>query len=843
MSDICKERYRDVNEKDFDGKGIDLSNSTSPSCNSGELPTIQQDTKCNENNVRQKLNIVHNEKDSTKSRPTIDLSTFEISNTSCDLILSEDEPSSILNGTISHKKHGEDMAFSHILVSQAEGISDAPTNHSNSEIPTNENYESSADGHNTNTHNYFLFPSIVLPNNEDISSNCCNLDWDKWAFEYKIDEAPMKLDDPSCLHFQPSTPCTSATNELVSTNRYNAIDKCNKSKSKLEPIKIPSLQAVAIQASDHDSSPTLVRDRNVSPKKKKLGNKKKNKKEPLITVTRSQSLHSTQNDKPKHHTYTGTASSDQASSYCNKIQDIPLLNITSKAVSYNGKTPIDSMAKVLEAPINVQDHAKSSNTGDSMGESLDTPKIKTRRKSIVDILFSKQQPPNEYSTPPETPPIVITKILNNDEIDDSSKPSSSTKLSCDSLLAPTPSSKRLNLRRLSEIVIGKKKTKDVRSCRNSIKDDIGINEGKYGNFLSIKDSGTRRSSISVLDNSKQLVEAKSAFIQEERKRMSSFPPSEHNEKSLILQNIQAASHSDLGPNSLNDDSDIAKKSTDPKISPFRFLSLLSVSKKTAKASKSSLDIPAQIQAANTDSNHHNAVYHAIKPGSSNHKRTELMHLSIPKQQTYAHLSPSIPYPYRRCSSPSLAELDTMKNCEDGFQGDQDTPINKPLRSIDCKRASITSLPHVGSSMECNKSSIVRPGVVVFPNRKVGEVPGIFIPNQNKTKQKGTSFLSAPVPSIPNTSNKNLMPSLQDTTSGNIVNKHLLCVTSKSSERRRHSISMSEPVFVGKLSSAVHSSYSPLLPRSAYLDTSNSIIPFLNGRYERNNLIKTFLKQK
>ena len=52
MSDICRERDRDVNKKDFDGKGIDLSNSTSPSCNSGELPTIQQDTKCNESNVR-----------------------------------------------------------------------------------------------------------------------------------------------------------------------------------------------------------------------------------------------------------------------------------------------------------------------------------------------------------------------------------------------------------------------------------------------------------------------------------------------------------------------------------------------------------------------------------------------------------------------------------------------------------------------------------------------------------------------------------------------------------------------------------------------------------------------
>ena len=840
MSDICRERDRDVNKKDFDGKGIDLSNSTSPSCNSGELTTIQQDTKCNESNVRQKLKILQNEKDSTKSRPTIDLSTLEISNTSCDSILSEDEPSSILNGTTNHKKYGDDMAFSHILVSQAEVISDAPTNHSNSESPTNENNESSADGYNTNTHNFFLFPSIVLPNNEDISSNCCNFDWDKWAFEYKIDEAPMKLDDPTCLHFQPSAQCTSATNELVSSNKYNAIDKCNKSKSKLEPMKIPSLQAVVSQASDHDSSPTLVRDRKVSPKKKKLGNKKKNKKEPLITVTRSQSLHSTKNDKPKHHTYTGTTSSDQDSSYCIKIPDIPLLNITSKAVSDKGKTPIDSMAKVLEAPTNVQDRDKSSNTGDSMGESLDTPKVKTRRKSIVDILFSKQQPPNEYSTPPQTPPIVITKISNNDEIDDSSKPSSSTKLSCDILLAPTPSSNRLNLRRLSEIVIGKKKTKDVRSRKNSIKDDIGINEGKYGNFLSIKDSGTRRSSISVLDNSKQLVEAKSATMQEERKRMSSFPPSEHNEKGMILQNIQAASHSDSGPNSSNDGSDNPKKSTDPKISPFRFLSLLSVSRKTSKISKSSLDIPTQIQAANTHSSNLNAISHAIEPGSSNHKRTELMHLSIPKEQTYSHLNPSIPYPYRRCSSPSLAELDVMKKYEDGFQVDQDLPINNPLRSIDGKRASITSLPHVGSSMECNKSSVVRPGVVVFPNRKVGEVPGIFIPNQNKSKQKGTSFLSAPVSSIHNASNKTLLPNLQDTASGNIVNKHLLCVTSKGSERRRHSISMSEPVFVGKLSSAVQSSFSPLHPRSAYLDTSNSIIPFLNGRYERNNLIKTFL---
>ena len=234
-----------------------------------------------------------------------------------------------------------------------------------------------------------------------------------------------------------------------------------------------------------------------------------------------------------------------------------------------------------------------------------TQKVTASSDSII-VKYKKNASPEMRK---QARSLVKAKIsdLNNDEIDDSSKPSSSTKLSCDILLAPTPSSKRLNLRRLSEIVIGKKKTKDVRSCKNSIKDDIGINEGKYGNFLSIKDSGTRRSSISVLDNSKQLVEAKSAFIQEERKRMSSFPPSEHNEKSLILQNIQAASHSDLGPNSLNDDSDIAKKSTDPKISPFRFLSLLSVSRKTSKISKSSLDIPTQIQPANTHSNNHNAI--------------------------------------------------------------------------------------------------------------------------------------------------------------------------------------------------------------------------------------------
>ena len=79
---------------------------------------------------------------------------------------------------------------------------------------------------------------------------------------------------------------------------------------------------------------------------------------------------------------------------------------------------------------------------------------------------------------------------------------------------------------------------------------------------------------------------------------------------------------------------------------------------------------------------------------------------------------------------------------------------------------------------------------------------------------------------------------------NIVCKNLLGVTREGSERRRHSISMSDPALVEKQFSAVKSSFPPLLPRSPYADTTNITIPFIDGRYEhRNNLIKTFFKQK
>ena len=853
MSGRCGE---EINTKEKDVESSCLLRNLTPSCLT-RPQTFKGQTSTAGMQPHHTIEIVPQENISIKAKATNELSTSDFSNSSGDLVPFEDEPSSSSCNKVKKQRNasgGGGKASDGTILSNDEGICDGPNNDFSSDESTTYENEGSSTEESAKTAKCFTFSSITPPNVEDISANCCNLDWDKWASEHHMeDDTLVKNDTPNLINTQEYAQCTSISKVPLSHNEGSSTCKGNKSKIILKSIRNPSLPAVVIHSSDCDSSPTLIRDAKPTSKKKKQDYKKCKKKDVLNPATRSNSLHSAQSCNVNNNVHINLESSCNTSNSSSKEKVIPLLNLPSddesednnrkkkhefrQTVQDKNKGPHAKVPKPIQIP-----HIKETH-----GDSLDSPKVKKRRKSIVDILFSKQQS-SLSSTPPETPPVIASKNNANSENFDSSS-DSILKISGENRLAPSPAPNRLTLRRLSDIVIGKKKDKEMAPEKCLAKDDIGIYQDECGHFLSTKDTESRRSSVTFLDNTDQFKITKELFLQEERRRMSSFPPSDGDETSIMLQKIHDFSKLEMEQDSLNDGSDgtsnILKPVEPSKPSPFKFLSLLSVGKKSSKLSKSSADIPAQIHAASSQSHLGNQRKASDEPNGSRSNRLKLMHLPISTPQNNTYLIPNAPLPQRRCSSPLITELEAMRKDED-FYKQQATQMHKPLSSNIDKTGSITSLPQYGSSFEGKQSGIVKSGVVVFPKRKVEDVPGIFIPGQ-KSKPTMSFFTSVPVPSSSAApSSRMFHPPSQHSVTGaedNIVNKNLLGITREGSDRRRHSISMSDPALVEKQFSAVKSSFPPLLPRSPYVDTTNITIPFLDGRYERNNLIKTFLKQK
>ena len=75
-----------------------------------------------------------------------------------------------------------------------------------------------------------------------------------------------------------------------------------------------------------------------------------------------------------------------------------VMSVKKETVQNKTKGPQAKVPKPIQIP-----HIKETH-----GDSLDSPKVKKRRKSIVDILFPKQHS-SLSSTPPETPPVIACK--------------------------------------------------------------------------------------------------------------------------------------------------------------------------------------------------------------------------------------------------------------------------------------------------------------------------------------------------------------------------------------------------------------------------------------------------
>ena len=811
---------------------------------------------------------------SKKEATSIELSTSDFSNSSGDCIASEDEPSSSScmkspkqssNNNNNNKNSDSSVTITRndvVIFSQDEGISDDQNNSFSSDDSTTYENEESSPEDSARTPKCFTFSSITPPSVEDISANCCNLDWDKWVAEHTMEEETASVDTskpPNLI--TPHQPSSQSRANVACHNKASSTGNSNKSKVILKSMRNSSLPAVVVHSSDCDSSPTLIiREKKPSSKKKKQDQKKNKKKSDSLNFTNS--CPSAQTSNINDNATVNLELNHSTSTISSKGKIIPVLNLPSEEESSENEKQKENHESTdhqnKQETCTSKAHTKSpcpikiQNLKDTTGESLDSPKVKKRRKSIVDLFFSKQQQSSLSSnTPPDTPPCTGSK--NSEQ--DNTKPDLSVELSEENRLAPSPASSRLTLRRLSDIVIGKKKDKDS-NVEKSSKDDIGIYQDESGHLLSaIKDHEVRRSSIANFNVPGQSKATNEIDFKDERRRMSSFPPSDSNEASVMLQKIHAISQLeseklDLS-NERNESSSSNTKPVESKQGPFKFLSLLSVGKKSTKLSRSSADIPNQIKTVNMQAdsdNNHSYESSILRKNKSN--RSKLMHLPISSPQNPNQLVPNV-LPQRRCSSPLIAELEAMRK-EEAFSFPQDTtPMSKPFASTASdKTGSITSLPQVSNSaQDTKKSGVDRSGVVVFPKRKIEDVPGIFIPNQ-KSKPTMSFFSSVPVSSsvgATSTSSRILPPPSQHSVTGaeeSIVCKNHLGVSREGSERRRHSISMSDPALVEKHFSAVKSSFPPLLPRSPYADTTNITIPFIDGRYEhRNNLIKTFFKQK
>ena len=478
-----------------------------------------------------------------------------------------------------------------------------------------------------------------------------------------------------------------------------------------------SLPSVVIH-SDCESSPTLKRHRNSKKESKKLKKKKKDS----TLATRSKSFH-----------FSKTSEAKIGSNAKNMIPQLKLPSDDEH--SKPNKQALD------ETDDDEQKLAKKVNG-------------RKRRKSLVNLLFSKQQsqpnPSTEFLTPGDG------KTLNG------------------------PQGQRLHFRRLSDIICKLSKDKEAGSDKrsSSSKDDLELGtSGGTSGLLSIRQLfpyRRRRSSVSHLDNTEQFRETKEEFMQNSRRRMSSFPPSDGDESTIVLEKIHAQSKLDQEQAAA---ARAAGETLAPTPSPLRFLrsplNLLSVSKSKKAASKwkSSTDIPTTAQAQSP----------SCKMATSNLQNLDGRRGSqsnINNNNNWKDrgsggnlLMANFPFPYRRSSSPLVAELESLrKEADAAAQG---------------RRGSNDSLPSD------------RPGVVVFPKRRLEDVPGIFIPHKSSSK---SSFFASN-----SSTNEKLNHSGVQGSVANLLGINRI-------DRRRHS--MSDPVLLEQQFSAVKSF--PLLhPRSPY----------------------------
>ena len=323
-----------------------------------------------------------------------------------------------------------------------------------------------------------------------------------------------------------------------------------------------------------------------------------------------------------------------------------------------------------------------------------------RRKSLVNLLFPAKNNNQNISNNEKKNSISCSNqlhLLPTDPEDHTS-------------IASNSGGQRLHFRRLSEI-IGCVSTKPTSSQTKS-KDDcnynnLGTNNADLSNAIQVNKQiptspnttaassqfihkllfpyRRRKSSVNHLDNTELFHETKNESIEATRRRMSSFPPADGDESAIMLEKIHYLSTIE------GDDFTRASTPVSASLSPLKLLkkSLKTGSNTTSGISKSTIEVSRCKD--NIEVNNSNNPCGRFNDGKN-----------LP------FLAPSLTYSERRGSSPLVAELNALRAAE--------------LRDKKAAEAATASEPSN------------RPGVVVFPKRKIEDVPGIFIPKNKPSRE-------------------------------------------------------------------------------------------------------------
>jgi hypothetical protein len=408
-------------------------------------------------------------------------------------------------------------------------------------------------------------------------------------------------------------------------------------------------------------------------------------------------------------------------------------------------------------PIHVE--AATSDEGESVEVDENKSISKKRRKSLVNLLFSS-----------------------------SSKAENTGHNSLDAGMTPH-GGQRLHFRRLSDIIcrLGGNKDEEKQPLpKQTSKDDSdlatidspsGISGGAAAGLTlrQLFPYRRRRSSVSHLDNTEQFRETKEEYLMSARRRMSSFPPSDGDESAIVLEKIHSMGKIEIGMGAETPTTEGCGTPTSHS-SPFKLLrrgpgGLFPTSKSKKSKWKSSTDIPASLvtvplstlstnnngNSSNSNSNS-NISNVSTNPPVSDSSPVVTKNSTTVKEppgsnkrsgwgqssSSSSFLRPSFPLMSRRGSSPLESELNALRKTIS--EGPGEPPRN----------------------------------VVVFPRRRLEDVPGIFIPGRSK---------------------------------GDSVANLLGVRLSKDDDRRRHSIS--DPILVQQQISSIKQ-LPALRPRSPYL---------------------------
>ena len=250
-----------------------------------------------------------------------------------------------------------------------------------------------------------------------------------------------------------------------------------------------------------------------------------------------------------------------------------------------------------------------------------------------------------------------------------------------------------------------------------------------------------------MDNTKEFREIKKESIEATRRRMSSFPPSDGDESAIILEkihyisSIQAAAASEAKTPTVSESTNISPlkllkknlKTSTTTIGGGADRGCLEDSSATTEdADAGSLFLRGHVQkeskewksAIEIGNQQHGRHYHQPRTPTTEHMiRSEVIAAAASAKYDYLFLAPSLTYTSRRGSSPLVAELNALRVAD---QRDK-----KAQQSAAAAAASAS----VDQAKQQNQQPL-RPGVVVFPKRKIEDVPGIFIPKNKPATSKG-----------------------------------------------------------------------------------------------------------